>query len=94
MRIRRRESKILSKEQLAVFGDMLKDELGEQIDNHADFMRCHTDWRRSDLLPKEKGQHRSLSLLLMERFGEMRRFNEYFRYTKPFEVQNATPLKS
>ena len=86
MSLRRREAKILSNEQLAVFGDMLKDELGEQIENHADFMRCHTDWRRRDLLPKEKGQHRSMSLLLMERLDEIRRHNEYFRYTKAFEV--------
>ena len=85
-KIRRRTAKTLPKEWLPLFGDMLRDELGEQIDNHADFMRCHTDWRRREMIPKDKHQYSSMSLLLMERFDEMRRYNDYFRHTKPFEV--------
>ncbi len=67
-------------------GDLLGDELGEQIANHADFMRCRTEWRNSDKLPKERGRASPLSLLLLERFDEMRRGNSYFRYTKPYEI--------
>jgi len=83
-KIRHRTAKMFPKEWLPIFGDMLGDELGEQIDNHAVFMRCHTDWRRREMLPK--GERGGTHLLLMERFDEMRKYNEYFRYTKPYEI--------
>lgn len=86
MRMKRRLDKELSKENLAIMGNLLRDELGEQIANHADFMRCRTEWRNHDKLPKEREAYRPLSLLILERFGESDRFKSYFRYTKPYEI--------
>ncbi len=83
----RRLAKTMSKEDVAIMGDLFRDELGEQIANHADFMRKRTEWRNRDKLPKERRRYQGpLSLLLSERFNEMDRHRAYFRWTKPYEI--------
>lgn len=86
MKIKRRLAKTLSREDLATLGNLLRDELGEQIANHADFMRKRTEWRNRDKLPKH--QDPVFSLTLFERLDEMKRHDAYFRYTKPWEIQS------
>lgn len=77
--------KTLPKEVKTAFDDVLGNELGEQIDNWADFMRLHTDYRRRDRLPKEKQRYGVFSLTLFERLDQVIRIDNYFRYTKPCE---------
>lgn len=86
VKMNRRLAKTMSKENVAVMGDLFRDEFGEQIANHADFMRKRTCLRNRDKLPKEKGRSSPFSLVLRERFDEMDRNRAYFRWTKPYEI--------
>lgn len=88
MALKLREAKRLPKEDKAIFlgGDnLLGTELGEQIENWSDFMRCRLGYPH-DRKPRSKSEHRVFSLAMFERFDELKKIREYFKHTKPFEV--------